>query len=163
VVRGPHRSISRNKTSSGEYEFRDDGGQVLGTGTIRRTTTTTRTSIGVFEHTPGKMVKVETNEVIVGPGAGLYLPDGRRMTISASVGSTPLRSALRTKFLLLGNDGVPLIDLRWLPPVAPWRGHFPNGVATLGDGLEPTVDLVPLISYAFLEYSRRMMTRGGGG
>jgi hypothetical protein len=165
------RRVFRRQTSRSQFQFVDDLGHVLGMMTrqsfllINGTTTTEAGSFrSVGTGFNPRMEDSETGERILGRGIGWRLPDGEELSVHMSRPRShlfALHRVLRYRFELRDSTGAVVIELSWLPPVAPFRGKFPNGQAVLARELQPTVELVPLLSYAFQKFQGACQPSGG--
>jgi hypothetical protein len=156
------RYVFRRQTSKLEFEFVDDRTQVLGVMTRRlhllNGTTTTEVgsfrSIGTgFNH---RMEDCRTGERILGRRVGWRLPNGEKLTVRIS-------SALRLRnkrFRLRSFDRTVVVELSWLPPLR-GRGRFSYGQAEFAAFVQPSVELVPLLSYAFQRFQIACSSAGG--
>jgi hypothetical protein len=112
-------------------------------------------SVGTgFNH---RMEDCRTGERVFGRGIGLRLPDGEKLSSHISRG----RARDRTDELR-DSEGTVVIELSWLPPASTRLGPFSNGQAALALELQPSVDLVPLLSYAFQWFQYACQPKGGG-
>jgi hypothetical protein len=176
VVPSTVRQVFRRRTSRSEFQFVDDRDQVLGVMAIRPSqrfllnngTTTTKAgsfrSVGTgLNH---RMEDCRTGERVLGQGIGWRLPDGQQLSVQMSIPRRrPFTSprVLEYRFQLRDSDGLGVIELTWLPPVSPFWGKFPNGEAVLASKLPRTIELVPLLSYAFQRFQHASQPSGGGG
>jgi len=156
----PGWSVKRRKTSSRTFEFVDDQNEIIGT--MRRRWTgngTTSTPHGTYQSVglgARRMVNLATSEVLLGKGVGWRLPDGRAMVAHKSRGHAD------ATLYFSDPSGAAVLHLKWLPPVSPYWGSFPSGVASFAKEIDRELDLVPVISFAFQMFAAACTIQRGG-
>jgi hypothetical protein len=164
------RHVLRRQTSRGRYEFVDDRGDVLGL--MRRrfylNSEVTRTDTGTFRNRGlvlRRMYDEQTGDAIFSRRRARYrLPGGAPLSEHLLDSGTKRRgrSAPQERRLeLRDSGGVVIIALSWLGP----RGGMASRAFTLGRadlfGLQPSAELVPLLSWSFFEFQMKSISGGG--
>jgi hypothetical protein len=170
---GNSAHLHRRLVSKREFHFIDDEGQVLGSlrsspALLNGTTTTAagsyRSTGTRFNH---RMVHIGTGAVVLGGRVGWRLPNGEPLTSkfrwSIGTQSRAERVSARLwtyrheerRFDLMHESGTVAIRLRWVNTRGA-RRWYARGTAEFARGLAPTVDLVPLVSFAFQRFQIKM-------